>query len=76
MNTSTVSSKYQIVIPSALRKQLNIKPGQKISLEANVDESITVKPLNPLRDLQSKYSGIWGDSPAAYVRAQRDQWDD
>jgi AbrB family looped-hinge helix DNA binding protein len=27
---TTISSKYQIVIPRALREQFNLKPGQKI----------------------------------------------
>ena len=30
MNTVTISSKYQIVIPSSIRKQFNLKPGQRI----------------------------------------------
>ncbi len=28
MNTVTISSKYQVVIPSPIRKQFNLKPGQ------------------------------------------------
>lgn len=32
MSTVTVSPKYQVVIPSALRKQLGIHPGQKIEV--------------------------------------------
>jgi AbrB family looped-hinge helix DNA binding protein len=30
MNTITVSSKYQIVIPSKIREALGIKPGEKL----------------------------------------------
>lgn len=30
MNTVTISSKYQVVIPREVRKQFNLKPGQKI----------------------------------------------
>ncbi len=30
MQTVTISSKYQVVIPREVRKQFNLKPGQKI----------------------------------------------
>jgi AbrB family looped-hinge helix DNA binding protein len=30
MDTSIVSSKYQVVIPRDIRRQFNIKPGQRI----------------------------------------------
>ena len=30
METTTISSKYQVVIPRRIRKQLNLKPGQKV----------------------------------------------
>jgi AbrB family looped-hinge helix DNA binding protein len=32
MHSVTVSSKYQIVIPSAIRKAMNIRPGEKLQL--------------------------------------------
>jgi AbrB family looped-hinge helix DNA binding protein len=31
MYTATISSKYQVVIPSEVRKQFSLKPGQKIA---------------------------------------------
>ncbi len=31
MYTATVSSKYQVVIPSEVRKQFGIQPGQRIA---------------------------------------------
>lgn len=30
MNVATISSKYQVVIPRAIREQFNLKPGQKV----------------------------------------------
>jgi AbrB family looped-hinge helix DNA binding protein len=30
METVTVSPKYQVVIPSAIRKLINVQPGQKV----------------------------------------------
>ncbi len=31
METTTISSKYQVVIPRKIREQFNLKPGQKIA---------------------------------------------
>ena len=30
MNTSIISSKYQVVIPREIREQFNLKPGQRL----------------------------------------------
>ena len=30
METTTISSKYQVVIPKKIRQQFNLKPGQKL----------------------------------------------
>ena len=82
---TTVSPKYQIVIPKAVRKQLNIRPGQKMRVEARSDGSIIVKNSNdPVGfDELSKYAGsldtaktAWGKQgidPATWVRKQRDE---
>ena len=32
METVTVSPKYQVVIPSAIRRSLDIRPGQKVQM--------------------------------------------
>lgn len=31
METTTISSKYQVVIPRRIRQQFNLKPGQKVT---------------------------------------------
>lgn len=31
MENSTISSKYQVVIPRKIREQFNLKPGQKVA---------------------------------------------
>ncbi len=31
MNTTTISSKFQIVIPRKIREQYHLKPGQKVA---------------------------------------------
>ncbi len=51
MNTLTVSPKFQVVIPKALREALEIKPGQKLHAVryGNRIELIPVRPLSEAR---------------------------
>jgi AbrB family looped-hinge helix DNA binding protein len=51
METVTVSPKYQVVIPSRIRKQLAVQPGQKVKviLYDNRIEMIPVKPVEEAR---------------------------
>ena len=51
MNVVTVSPKYQIVIPKAIRERLAIQPGQKVQAFAfdNRIEFVLVQPLQLLR---------------------------
>ena len=50
---ATVSSKGQITLPAALRKQLGIEPGSQISFEAD-GKQLIIKPEKPI----SAYYGI------------------
>ncbi|HEY1645862.1 MAG TPA: AbrB/MazE/SpoVT family DNA-binding domain-containing protein [Candidatus Saccharimonadales bacterium] len=87
MNT-TVSPKYQIVIPKAVRRQLEIKPGQKMQVEATDNGDIIVKQANKLTgyDNLAIYVGSiktkdteWGKQgldASVWIRQQRDKnWD-
>jgi AbrB family looped-hinge helix DNA binding protein len=51
METVTVSPKYQVVIPSQVRKVLGVEPGHKIQvlLYDNRIEMIPVKPVEQAR---------------------------
>ena len=51
MHTVTVSPKYQIVIPLAIRKSLGLQPGQKVQaiLYENRIELIPVKSMSSMR---------------------------
>ena len=51
MATVTVSPKYQVVIPSALRRVLGIRPGQKIEVLAYEGrrEFVPVRPMKSMR---------------------------
>jgi len=53
MNTVTVSPKYQVVIPKAIRERLALIPGDRLEMIQLVDriELIPVKPAKALRGL-------------------------
>ncbi len=51
--TAVVSSKGQVTLPAALRKQLGIEPGSTISFEGDAKQ-IIIKPELPM----SAYRGI------------------
>ncbi|MFC4310052.1 AbrB/MazE/SpoVT family DNA-binding domain-containing protein [Steroidobacter flavus] len=48
MTTVTVSLRFQVIIPPAIRKALGIKPGQRIQVLQNQDR-IELIPLRPMR---------------------------
>jgi AbrB family looped-hinge helix DNA binding protein len=51
METVTVSTKYQVVIPRAVREALGVYPGQKVQvvLYENRIEMIPLKPIHQSR---------------------------
>ncbi len=51
MNTVTVSPKYQVVIPRAIREELRLKPGEKLRVMRYQDrlELIPIRPIEALR---------------------------
>ena len=55
MTTTIVTTKGQIVIPSKIRRRLNIKKGTKLYMEENGDELI-IKPVTP--EYFSKMAGV------------------
>ncbi|HSH18364.1 MAG TPA: AbrB/MazE/SpoVT family DNA-binding domain-containing protein [Candidatus Saccharimonadales bacterium] len=76
MNTTTVSSKYQIVIPKALREQLHIKPGQTVYLYADKNGEIIVSTQSRVAGLYGSMKGVWGggaDDHITSLRAEADR---
>jgi AbrB family looped-hinge helix DNA binding protein len=83
--TTTVSPKYQIVIPKAVRKQLVIKPGQKMQVEAGDNGTIIIRQADESASFSelAQYAGSiktadseWGKQgldPATWIRQQRDE---
>jgi AbrB family looped-hinge helix DNA binding protein len=53
----TVSSKYQVVIPQKIRKELNIQPGEKFQVISYGDR-LEFVPVRNIKDMRGFLSGI------------------
>jgi len=51
MSQTTVSSKFQVVIPKAVRERVHLQPGQKLAVlvRGNVISLVPVVPVTQLR---------------------------
>ncbi len=58
MDTVTISSKYQVVIPRAIREKWNVKPGQKVRFIVYGNRLEIV----PVRDIKSARGFLKGMS--------------
>ena len=58
MDTVTISSKYQMVIPRSIREKWNVKPGQKVRLIVYGNRLEVV----PVRDIKSARGFLKGMS--------------
>lgn len=57
METVTISPKYQVVIPKAIRVRLKLRAGQKVQAIAYQDR-IELVPVRPARQLRGFLKGI------------------
>jgi AbrB family looped-hinge helix DNA binding protein len=57
MQTVTVSPKFQIVIPRAVRESLRLKPGQKIQV-VEYGKRIELVPISDIAQMRGFVSGI------------------
>ena len=57
MSVVTISPKFQVVIPRAIRDQLDLEPGQKVQAMAFGDR-IEFIPLKPAKALRGFLRGI------------------
>ena len=73
MSTATVGSRYQVVIPRAVRKQIPLRPHSKVNIEVR-DYCLVVYPVNV-----AGWRGIGkalanGKDATDYVRTLRSEW--
>jgi AbrB family looped-hinge helix DNA binding protein len=57
MNTVTLSPKFQVVIPRAIRTALGLKPGEKFRV-IRLGERVEFIPLRKARELRGFLKGI------------------
>lgn len=62
MEVVTVSPKYQVVIPLAIRRALGIKPGQKVEMIER-DGHVELVPQKPISAYRGFLPGIDTDVP-------------
>ncbi len=74
METSRVSTKGQIVIPSRLRKKYGFKTGEKVTF-IEEDKYIIIKPKTKLTDLCGSVKPIYTPEEARKkLREMRENW--
>jgi AbrB family looped-hinge helix DNA binding protein len=57
MNAVTVSPKYQVVIPRAVREAMRIKPGEKMQVIQYGDHIVLI-PVRPIRKARGSLEGL------------------
>ena len=57
METVTISSKYQVVIPREVRKQFNLKPGQKLMF-IPYNGTLRVVVVPPIKKARGMLKGL------------------
>ena len=71
-----VSTKYQMVIPKEIRRELDIKPGQTLRVK-RVNKKLVIDTESVVDKYAGTMKGAWGDEdPAVVIRRMRDEeWD-
>jgi AbrB family looped-hinge helix DNA binding protein len=57
MNTVTVSTKYQVVIPKEIRENIGLKAGTSLEI-INYGNRIELIPIQPMKNLKGILKGI------------------
>jgi AbrB family looped-hinge helix DNA binding protein len=60
MDTVTLSSKYQIVIPRAIREKWQVKPGQKVRLII-YGKRLEIVPVREIKEARGFLKGMSSD---------------
>ena len=68
METVTISSKYQVVIPREVRKQFNLRPGQKIMF-IPYNGTLRVVIVPPIKKARGMLKGMNTDN----IREEADE---
>ena len=70
MYTTTISSKYQVVIPRRVREQFGLKPGQKVVF-IPLGQTLRLVIIPPIEQAQGMFAGIDTDVQREEVDEER-----
>jgi len=71
-----VSTKHQIVVPSAVRRQLGIKAGDRLEVRVEAgDVVLHPRPAKASERLSGLAKGMYGPDVDTYIRGLRDEWE-
>jgi len=68
MDTVTISPRFQVVIPKAIRESLKLAPGQKVQAIA-YENRIELIPQRPMKKMRGFLKGVDTDVPREDDRA-------
>ena len=79
METAKLSQKYQIVVPKEVRKKMNLRVGERVSVYS-VDENramLVRRPKSYADALEGLGKEVWDALGGAdkYIREERASWD-
>jgi AbrB family looped-hinge helix DNA binding protein len=74
MKSITLSSKNQIVIPSAVRAKLNIKSGDRLIIERTSDTEVVLRKEPSYHELIGTLA-TQKQNPVKRIRKVRDSWE-
>jgi len=78
MSTTTLSSKYQIVIPAPVRERMHLRAGTKVTLYPLDDDYaiIAKRPVDPVSALKGLGKEVWQalGGGEKYIKQERNSW--
>jgi len=77
--TTTLSKKYQIVIPKSVRTRMHLAEGERVHVQA-IDENtalVTREPADPVEAMRGPGRDIWKKlgGTRQYLKTERVSWD-
>lgn len=75
--TTKISSKYQVVIPKAVREQAKFREGQRLHVYSMGDSVVlSPQPRSYTQKMLGLGEQLWqGIDPLEYIRSERANWD-
>ena len=75
--TTKISSKYQVVIPKAVREEVKLREGQKLHVYSMGDSIVlSPRPQSYTKKMLGLGEELWrGTDPLEYIRQERANWE-